>query len=151
MWSKVLFSVIFGNLKNVYIGEKCYIGPRVIFLTSKAKVIIDNHVIIGPDVMFISGNHTYNIVGKYMSDITDNYKNVFDDDDIRVQEDVWIGSRAIILKGVTIGKGSIVAAGSIVTRDVEPYSIVGGNPARFIKHRFSKEEIAEHERTIHKK
>lgn len=57
---------------------------------------------------------------------------------IVVQDDVWIGENAIICSGVTLGKGSIVAAGAVVTKDVEPYAIVGGNPAHFIKYRFDE-------------
>lgn len=60
---------------------------------------------------------------------------------IIVEDDVWIGNNAIILSGITIGKGAIVAAGSVVTKNVEPYSIVGGNPAQLIKYRFSEEVI----------
>ena len=54
---------------------------------------------------------------------------------IKVKNDVWIGSDVIILPGVTIGDGSVIGAGSVVTKDVEPYSIVVGNPARAIKKR----------------
>lgn len=57
---------------------------------------------------------------------------------VSIGHDVWIGANAIILGGVTIGHGSIIGAGAIVTKDVEPYSIVGGNPARHIKWRFSE-------------
>jgi chloramphenicol O-acetyltransferase type B len=65
-----------------------------------------------------------------------------------IEDDVWIGYGAIIMSGVKIRRGSIIAAGSVVTKDVEPYSIVGGNPAKLIKYRFSKEEIMEHERKL---
>lgn len=58
-----------------------------------------------------------------------------------IGNDVWIGMNAIILRGVTIGDGAVVAAGAVVTKDVEPYSIVGGNPAKHIKYRFSKSTI----------
>jgi carbonic anhydrase/acetyltransferase-like protein (isoleucine patch superfamily) len=61
---------------------------------------------------------------------------------IVVGNDVWVGTRAIILSGVTIGDGAIVAAGSVVTKDVPPYAIVAGNPARLIRYRFSDETIA---------
>ncbi len=62
---------------------------------------------------------------------------------VTIGHDVWVGFRAIILDGVQIGDGAIVAAGSVVSHDVEPYSIVGGVPARCIRYRFPKEIIAE--------
>lgn len=61
---------------------------------------------------------------------------------IVVGNDVWIATRAIIMSGVTIGDGAVIAAGSVVTRDVPPYAIVGGNPAKIIKYRFSEDTIA---------
>ena len=57
---------------------------------------------------------------------------------IVLKDDVWIGYGAIICSGVTIGQGAIIAAGAVVTKDVEPYSIVGGNPARLMKYRFDE-------------
>ena len=57
---------------------------------------------------------------------------------IIVKDDVWIGTNAIICSGVTIGQGAIVAAGAVVTKNVEPYAIVGGNPAKVIKYRFDE-------------
>lgn len=60
---------------------------------------------------------------------------------ITIGNDVWIGGRAIISRGVTIGDGAIIASGSIVTKDVEPYSIVGGVPAKVIRYRFTDQQI----------
>jgi acetyltransferase-like isoleucine patch superfamily enzyme len=65
-----------------------------------------------------------------------------------IEDDVWVGYGAIILSGIKIGKGSIIAAGSVVTKDIEPCSIVGGNPAKFIKYRYAKDEIKQHESLI---
>ena len=61
--------------------------------------------------------------------------------DIVIGNDVWIGAKATIFGGVKIGDGAVIGAGSVVTKDVEPYSIVAGNPAKFIKNRFTKEQI----------
>ena len=58
---------------------------------------------------------------------------------IIISDDVWIGFGCLILSGVKIGQGAVVAAGSVVTKDIEPYAIVGGTPAKFIKYRFDKE------------
>jgi serine acetyltransferase len=59
--------------------------------------------------------------------------------DIVIGDDVWIGTNAIICSGVKIGQGVIVAAGAVITKDVEPYAIAGGNPAKVIKYRFDEE------------
>ena len=60
---------------------------------------------------------------------------------IIVKDDVWIGMSVLILSGITIGQGAVIAAGSVVTKDVPPYAIVGGNPAKILKYRFSSEII----------
>lgn len=59
---------------------------------------------------------------------------------ITIGDGVWLGARAIILPGVTIGEGAVVAAGAVVTKDVEPWAVVGGNPAKFIKKRELKDD-----------
>jgi serine acetyltransferase len=61
--------------------------------------------------------------------------------DIIIENDVWIGAKATIMSGVRIGNGAIVAAGSVVSKDVPPYAIVAGNPAKVVKYRFSDEQI----------
>ena len=99
-------------------------------------------------VNIITGNHRVDIKGRYMMDIKDCEKREEDDQDVVIEDDVWVGTGAIILKGVTIGRGSVVAAGSVVTRSIPPYSIVGGVPARVIKKRFTDEEIEEHEKIL---
>jgi len=59
---------------------------------------------------------------------------------LRIKNDVWIGAFSIIFSGVTLGNGCVIAAGSVVTKDVKPYTIVGGNPAKFIRNRFNKKQ-----------
>lgn len=85
-------------------------------------------------------DHLFNIIGKtiWNSPRGDSFKTV-------IGNDVWIGHGAIIIAGVHIGDGAIIAAGSVVTKDVQSYSIVGGNPAKFIKKRFTEKEIKLHE------
>ena len=139
-----------GFFHNVSIGDNSSIGMNNYFNSYLAEVKIGNHVMTGPEVMFITGSHRYDIVGRYMNTITNEEKRPSDDQDIIVEDDVWIGARATILKGVTIGEGSIVGACSVVTHDVPPYSIVAGNPAKVIKVRFSKEEIEKHKELLNK-
>ena len=70
--------------------------------------------------------------------------------DTTIGDDVWIGARCIIMAGVTIGNGAIVGAGSVVTHDVLPYQIVAGTPAKFIRNRFTEEQISIHEKVLKK-
>ena len=127
----------FFGIQNIFCGDSVSIGQRNLFMTTRAKVILGDHVFTGPNVSFISGNHRIDIPGRYMDSIKDNEKRENDDEDIVLQGDNWIGCGAIILKGVTIGKGSVVAAGAVVCEDVSPYTIVGGVPAKVIRKRFN--------------
>ena len=70
--------------------------------------------------------------------------NVYDQP-VVIEDDVWVGANVTILKGVTIGHGSVVAAGAVVTKSCPPYSIIGGVPAKLIKMRFTDDDIKEHE------
>lgn len=132
--------------KNVSIGNDVFIGPGATFSASKSHITIGNKVMFGPNVTIMGGDHNYSVLGKYMFDVK--VKKIDDDQPIIVKDDVWIGAGAIILKGVTVGQGSIVAAGSIVKKDVQEYSIVAGIPAKHIKFRFSENEILEHKKTL---
>lgn len=85
----------------------------------------------------------------FHSDITESVKSIGYDKDVIIEEDVWIGSRVTILMGVTVGRDTTIAAGSVVTKDVPPYSIVGGVPAKVIKDYWTEEQIKEHELKIY--
>ena len=133
------------TLVNSNIGDYSYIG---------AKTFIDNVRIgkfcsIAPDVRIGLGKHpTRKFISTYpafySSDNGGCAKKIrndraFDDTppETRIGHDVWIGANAIIPGGVVIGTGAVIAAGAVVIKDVEPYSIVGGNPAGLIRHRFT--------------
>ena len=89
---------------------------------------------------FLGGNHVYARTSTWINhEIKE--KSIISNGDIIIGNDVWIGFGATIMSGVTIGDGAVIAANSVVTRDVEPYSIVGGNPARKIKKRFTDDDI----------
>ena len=124
----------FYPLSNIYIGNNVSIGPDARFWTTKAKIYIDDYVLIGPMVTIITGDHRTDI--KHIAELTDDDKLDENDKDVIIEEGVWIGAGAIVLKGVRICRDSIIAAGSVVTKDVPPYSIVAGVPARKIRDRF---------------
>lgn len=131
---------------NISLGSNIYIGPESRLWATESKIIIKDHVILGPRVTIIGGDHRFDLVGTYIIDIKSKLPE--NDLDVCIEEDVWIGCNVTILKGVTIGRGAIVSAGSLVCKDVEPYSIVGGVPARTLKKRFTTEELVRHEQIL---
>ena len=136
----------FYGSENITIGDDVYIGPKAMFLTTEAKIIMGKKIMLGPEVAIVTGNHRIDLIGRYMYDIAVEEKLPENDKDVVINDDVWIGMRATILKGVTIGEGSIIGAGAVVTKNVPPYSIYLSND-RIIS-RFTEQEIAEHKRIL---
>ena len=134
------------GIKNIKIGKNSSIGGRALILCTRAKLIIGNYVMIGPQVTIITGDHKINAIGKYMADVSDSEKDPENDLPVVIEDDVWIGANSTILKGVTIGDGSVIAAGSVVTKNVTAYTVVGGVPAKIIKNRFTDEELKMHKK-----
>lgn len=125
-------NVFFGNGRNIRIGDYSGIGMNA---RIQGPLQIGSHCMMGPDVLiYTRGHNTEDVEVPMMFQGDTTEKKVI------IEDDVWIGARAILLPGVRIGRGSIVAAGAVVTKDVEPYTVVGGVPAVIIKNRRSKEE-----------
>ncbi|MBQ6843138.1 MAG: CatB-related O-acetyltransferase [Agathobacter sp.] len=116
----------FGDSCHVRIGNYCSIAASVLFVACADHHL--NHISTYPFKVQCLGTHTQEAISK---------------GDIVLEDDVWIGQAATILSGVHIGQGAVVAAGAMVTKDVPPYAIVGGNPARIIKYRFDEALIEE--------
>jgi acetyltransferase-like isoleucine patch superfamily enzyme len=135
------------SYKTIVLGNDVYIGPGAILSASVSGIIFGNKIQLGPNVTMMGGDHNTTVVGKYMYDVVEKLPE--NDVPIIIEDDVWIGSGAIILKGVRIGEGAIVASGAVVNRDVPSYSIVGGVPAKVLKMRFSEEQIKEHKKALH--
>lgn len=134
---------------NMYVGNNVSIGYHADFVATRSRIIIKDHVIFGPHVSIRGGDHRIDLVGRFVDTVRDHEKTSENDQDVVFDGDNWIGMNVTILKGVTIGRGSIVAAGAVVTHDTPPYSIVGGVPAKVIKMRFSKNEIIQHEKILY--
>ena len=144
IWSKLWAPKRLQIRDNVYIGKFC---------TIECDGIIDRDVMIANNVGLIGRyDHDFRSCGKSIRKtpwIGDkNYNGTGKNLKIIVETDVWIGFGAIVVSGVIIGRGAIIGAGSIVTRDVEPYSIVVGNPAKKIGTRFNEMKIALHENIL---
>ncbi len=140
-----------GCWENVHIGNHVSLNENTLLFCTRAKIIIGDYVMFGPNVTLITGGHRMDLVGRYMYTVTNAEKRKEDDRDIVIVGDNWIGANSTILRGVTIGEGAVVAAGSVVTHDVAPYTIVGGVPARPIKERFTPDEINRHKQLINRK
>lgn len=136
------------NYGNISVGNNVAIGMGNVFMSTRAKIYIGDNVIFAPGVTVITGNHRIDLVGSYIASVTDQQKRESDDKDVVFEGDNWIGANAIILSGVRIGFGAVIAAGAVVTKDVPPYAVVGGVPAKTIKMRFDENQIIEHEEKL---
>ena len=135
------------SYSTISIGDDVFIGRYALFQATVCSITIGNKVMFGPRVTIMGGDHNTDCVGRYMYDVKEKLPR--NDLPVVIEDDVWIGCNVTILKGVTIGRGSIVAAGAVVNKNVQPYSIVGGNPAVIIKQRWSPEVISEHEKLLY--
>lgn len=135
------------GLWNLSIGDGSSIPKGSIFYCTEAPLTIGNKVIFGPNPTIITGDHRINVIGKF---IIDSHEKLPENDaPVVIEDDVWTGANVTILKGVTIGRGSVIAAGAVVTKTCPPYSIIGGVPAKILKYRFSVDEILEHEKALY--
>ena len=128
----------FAHGGKITIGNYCYIGENS-YIWSAQNILIGNRVLISHNVnIFDNITHPLSASARheqFKSIITVGHpKNLnLAEQSIIIGDDVWVGCMSIILKGVTIGRGAVIGAGSVVTKDVPAYAIVAGNPARFIR------------------
>lgn len=129
-----------GEKGSLVIGHHCSFKPSD-WISVKEKVVIGSHV-FASELVFISDNDNHPVSPRERKDMTESPNNTakwkIDREDVKsapviIEDCVWLGRGCMILKGVTIGRGSIVGAGAIVTKSVPPFSIVAGNPARVVK------------------
>jgi maltose O-acetyltransferase len=122
----------FGNGSHIKIGSNSGIG---INCRVSGNVTIGDNVMMGPDVIILTKRHKFDRIDIPM--IEQGYDHEMP---VIIGDDVWIGTRSVILPGVIIGEGAIIGAGAIVTKDVPEYAIVCGNPAQIVKYRIKKDE-----------
>lgn len=139
-------SVYFG-LENLTIGNDVIIPRYSHIFCTDAPLKIGNKVIFGPSPTIVTGNHRIDVVGKYIFDSEEKLPE--NDEEVIIEDDVWVGANVTILKGVIIGRGSVVAAGAVVNKIFPPYSIIGGVPSKVIKFRFTVDEIIAHELALY--
>lgn len=135
--------------ENVIIGKYSYGKPLIYMWTGKYKVIIGKYCSISINtIIIVDGNHRTDWITTYpfnetFKDLKKISGHPVGKGDVIIGNDVWIGMNVLILPGVRIGDGAVIGAGSVVTRNVEDYEIVAGNPAKHIKYRFKENQIVE--------
>lgn len=139
---------LFFTKSNIYLYDGVSIAAYAHLSSPNAKIIFKGNTAAAERLTIHTGNHA-RVLGKFITEINDSNKPNGYDSDVIIEKDVWIGSNVTILAGVTIGRGATIAAGAVVNKDVPPYSIVGGIPAKVIKHYWTIEQIIEHEETLY--
>jgi len=132
---------------TIRVGDYVTLGRRPVLMAALSEIRIGSRVMFGPEVTVIGGGHNTTVVGRFMTDVHEKTGN--EDLGVVIEDDVWVGARVVILRGVTIGRGSVVGAAAVVTKSVPPYAIVGGNPARVMRFRWTVEAILRHEETLY--
>lgn len=135
------------SYSNIYVGDDVSLGWKPVIMAALSEIRIGNKVMLGPNVSIIGGGHNITKSGLFMSDIHE--KSANEDLGVTIDDDVWIGSGAIILRGVHVGRGSVIAAGSVVTKSVPPYAVVAGNTAKIVRFRWDVETILLHEKKLY--
>lgn len=118
--------------RTISIGSDVFIGRGCCFQSEHGEIRIGDCVMFGPGVNIHGGNHD---ISAGVIPMIKRTKQLGEDGLVSIGNDVWIGANAIILAGVSIGNGAVVAAGSVVNKDVPKNSVVGGVPAKVIKYR----------------
>ncbi len=115
--------------ESIHLGQNSHINQYCcIWASEKSKIILGDNLLMGPGVKIFSSNHSTKL-GLAMNE--QDWK----EKDVVIGNDVWLGANVVVVPGARIGDGSVVAAGAVVTKDIPPYSIVGGVPAKVIKER----------------
>lgn len=130
---------------TITIGDNVSIGQNASFVATLSYIFVGSNTVFAPNVSIRGGNHCFNKIGISIAAYKDKDKDPTDDLSVYIGSDIWIGMNVTILNGVHIGNGAIVAAGAVVNKDVPPYAIFGGVPAKLLKWRFTVDQILEHE------
>lgn len=133
--------------QNVILEDFTRINPGAKLITYTGKIILKKYSEIAYGCTIVTGNHTptvgipqYRLGHSHMND---------KEDDVIIEEDCWIGANVTILKGVTIGRGCVIGACSLVNKSLPPYAVAVGSPAHIIASKFSQEQIIEHEKLLY--
>lgn len=141
------FPSTISNPSQVYLHDYSRLQSRHTIYNYTGKFVLKEYSGASVDLLVVTGNHTPTVgIPQYLlalSHINDMEK------DVIVEEDVWIGARVTLLAGVHIGRGAVIGANTLVNKEIPPYAVVVGNPAKIIAAKFSIDQILEHERILY--
>lgn len=151
--ARIHHAAVVYNHDNLIMEENTVLSEETIIMNTRAKFIMKKNSGAAFGLAVVTGNHVV-VPGMWLRDVTNEIKDEMDpehdsDKDVVVEEDVWIGARSVLLNGVTIGRGSIIGAGSVVRTDVPPYALVVGNPAKIVGFKFTPKVTIEHEEQLY--
>lgn len=148
--SVIVPPVAISGRHNIFIAHNCSIASDAILYATNAQIVIKQHFVSAKGLHIITGAHERRI-GRFCASITEAEKDHSKglDKDVIINEDVWAGMDVTILPGVSVGRGCTLAACSVLTKSTPPYSIWGGQPARFIKFYWTIDQILEHESVLY--
>lgn len=129
---------VISGVQNISLYDNVYIGPNALY--AGAPIVIKGHFMSGPGLTIITGDHRIDLKDKYMDEVTASEKLPENDLEVVIEPDVWCGANVTILKGVHIGRGSVIAAGAVVTKNIGEYEIWAGIPAKKMRNRFDMED-----------
>lgn len=139
-------SIISGK-HNIFLGDNVNIDWDNVLYATNAKFIVGNNSGAAVGLTVVTGNHQ-RVLGKWIKS-TIPTRNYDDEKDIVIGEDVWIAANVTILSGVCVGRGATIGAGAVCFKNIPPYAVVIGNPAKIVGFNFSPEEIIEHEKALY--
>jgi acetyltransferase-like isoleucine patch superfamily enzyme len=134
----------FGGIGNVALGDDVFIGPRCFISVPNVDLSIGDDTVIGPEFCVMGGDHRFDLAGMLYRET----ELLGDNQPIAIGCNVWVGARVTVLKGVRIGDASIIAAGSVVNRDIPSLSVAAGCPARVVRRRFEGADLELHEQRM---
>lgn len=135
------------SFQNIHAGDQVNLGYQPILTATRSDIRIGSHVMFGPQVLVLGGGHNTTKVASFTIEVQEKTAN--DDLGVVIEDDVRVGARAVLLRGVTLGRGTIVGAGSVVNRSTPPYAIVAWTPARTGRFRWDVDTILAHEAALY--
>lgn len=137
------------KLENLFLEDYVIIQNNVNFITNKGRLFVGKYSVVSSGCTIIPGKHVLKVGLPFYFNTLYHIGDI--DKDIIIEEDCWIGANSILMPGVRIRRGAIIGAGAVITKDVQPYSVVAGCPAKIVATRLTAEQVREHEESIYEK